>query len=68
MSDLFHDLFAYDIGGEELDSTPPYVQVQERNSRKNTVAVGQKFGIPEVEFGHEKRALWSEGIRDRNVD
>ncbi len=41
---------------------------QGRNSRKNTVGVGQKIGIAEVQSGHEKRALWSEGVRDRNVD
>ena len=38
-----------------------------RNSRKNTVAVGKEFGIAEGLFA-EERAVWSEGIRDWNVD
>ena len=36
------------------------LSLEGRNPRKNTAA--------EVEFGHGRRALWSEGIRDRNVD
>ena len=31
-------------------------------------AGGKEFGIAEVEFGHGKRALWSEGNRYRNID
>ena len=64
-SEYFHDFFPYYIGGGRAGFNP---SLEGRNSRKNTVAVGQEIGIAEVEFGHEERALWSEGIRDRNVD
>ena len=46
-SDLFHDFFAYDIGGEELDSTPLYkVEFQKKHGCKRC-AVGKEFGIAE---------------------
>ena len=32
-------------------------QISQRNSRRNTVVVGQEFGMTRVEFGHRKRAL-----------
>ena len=41
---------------------------QERNSRRNTVAVGQEFGITRVKFGHGKRAPWGEGICEWDAD
>ena len=55
------------LAGEELNSTPLYDTKGEIPER--TVAVG--LGIwhsPKWNFGHRKRALWSEGIRDWNVD
>ena len=63
-SEFFHDFFAYYFGQEVKNSD----QISVQNSRRNTVAVGPEFDIPKVKFGHVERALWSERIRDRNVD
>ena len=54
----FFMFFSYSTGRRRAGFSP---SLEGRNSRKNTVAVDQ-------EFGHEERALWSEGIRDRNVN
>ena len=32
-------------------------QISQRNTRRNTVVVGQEFGMTRVEFGYGKRAL-----------
>ena len=71
-SELFQDFFAYYFGGKKLppargraESDPllqgkkmkVFDEISVQNSRRNTVVVGQKFGIPQVEFGHGKRAL-----------
>ena len=60
-SDLSHDFSAHDIGGEELDSTPPYkCKMPERTrSRLERNLTSQKGNLV---------TLWSERIRDRNVD
>ena len=52
-SDLFHDFFAYDIGGEELDSTLLYKGEIPEGTRSRLV---RNFAS-QVEFGHGKRAL-----------
>ena len=60
--------FAYYFGGkrnrEELDSAPLYKGEIPERTRSRLV----RNLVAEVEFGHEERGLWSEGIRDRNVD
>ena len=66
--EILHNYFAYYFGGRGTVRLGFNPSQQGRNSRKNTVAVGQEIGIAEVESGHEERALWSEGARDRNVD
>ena len=45
-SEVFHDFFAYDHGGEDAHSAG-------WNSRNSDVAVGKEFGIAEEQFRHE---------------
>ena len=59
-SEFLHDFYAYDIGGEGLDSASLYNgEIPERTrSRLVRNLASRKWNLV---------ALWSEGIRDRNV-
>ena len=63
-SKFLHVFFPYNIGGEELD--PISLKKGEIPERTRSRLIRNL--VAEEQFGHEERALWSEGIRDRNVN
>ena len=65
-SEIFHDFFAYDSGGKDLDSA--LTSRTKFQKEHNTVARNARSERNLALRKGEGRALWSEGSHDRNVD